>query len=582
IFTVAAGNSGDDRSHGSGTAAVGVPSTAKVQLHASSGVELSVATIDLWYRGADHLRLAVIGPDGREVGAVDRGHGDHFAYTYRFPSTSAPVEVFVRIHNDQPSADGQTMHAWITLCTTEACEPITSTRLQHTWTISLSAMSLGPPGAAPGPAPGRWDGWIAGGASEGLIWLDAAGAGTSGGLDLSMTLTEPATARRAVVAGAYVSKATWTDASRTTRNYPPPITVGEIAPVSSRGTTRDGRQKPDVAAPGQVIVAARSSSYNAGTGELVGPNRRHRVLYGTSMAAAHTAGAIALLLQARPDLTPEGALVLLRDSALRDSSTGSGGARCWDATYGAGKLRALGPVRTALALPAGAIAPEHASASPPCAVSATATPVTPAATATPTRTPTPTMTSTPTITPTPSRTPTPTRTAMPTPVNELIIRLALWRPVPSPAPAYATDVTLSIYPTGSQAGSRTPIATFTARTDTTGAATIQVPGGLDGRYDVVAKPAGAISRELNGVNIQRGVAEVLAFGASTRHFAEGDADGDDVVGVNDVALLQGAFGQAAGASGYEPRTDFDRDGAITIRDFSLLARSYTLAGPIDD
>ncbi|MGH2352174.1 MAG: S8 family serine peptidase, partial [Chloroflexota bacterium] len=64
IFTVAAGNSGDDRSHGSGTAAVGAPSTAKVQLDPSSGVVLSVATIDLWYRGADHLRLAVIGPDG--------------------------------------------------------------------------------------------------------------------------------------------------------------------------------------------------------------------------------------------------------------------------------------------------------------------------------------------------------------------------------------------------------------------------------------------------------------------------------------------------------------------------------------
>ncbi len=61
-----------------------------------------------------------------------------------------------------------------------------------------------------------------------------------------------------------------------------------VAPYSSAGPTRDGREKPEVAAPGETVIAACGGTFQG---------VRHD--HGTSMAAPHVTGAIALLFSRR-------------------------------------------------------------------------------------------------------------------------------------------------------------------------------------------------------------------------------------------------------------------------------------------
>jgi serine protease AprX len=77
--------------------------------------------------------------------------------------------------------------------------------------------------------------------------------------------------------------------------------VSRVAAFSSCGPTSDGRVKPDVLLPGVDIVATRAQ----GTfmGRIV--DDLYTSESGTSMATPHAAGLCALLLEARPQLTPQ-------------------------------------------------------------------------------------------------------------------------------------------------------------------------------------------------------------------------------------------------------------------------------------
>ena len=79
---------------------------------------------------------------------------------------------------------------------------------------------------------------------------------------------------------------------------------GVLAPFSSRGPTIDGRIKPDVVAQGVSIAIATSASKSS-----------YGFANGTSLSTPLVAGTVALLLEARPDLTPDEIKFELKDAA---------------------------------------------------------------------------------------------------------------------------------------------------------------------------------------------------------------------------------------------------------------------------
>ncbi|MFC8616651.1 S8 family serine peptidase [Micromonospora purpureochromogenes] len=103
-----------------------------------------------------------------------------------------------------------------------------------------------------------------------------------------------------------------------------------IASFSSRGAGQDGELKPNLAAPG---VNVRSSV----------PGGGYASFSGTSMAAPHLAGAIALLWSAAPALVGDVAATraLLDNSAVDKADAQCGGSTDDNNVYGEGRLDAL-------------------------------------------------------------------------------------------------------------------------------------------------------------------------------------------------------------------------------------------------
>ncbi|WP_229402350.1 S8 family serine peptidase [Micromonospora okii] len=103
-----------------------------------------------------------------------------------------------------------------------------------------------------------------------------------------------------------------------------------IASFSSRGTGQDGEIKPNISAPG---VNVRSSV----------PGNSYASYSGTSMAAPHLAGAIALLWSAAPALVGDipATRALLDDTAIDKADAQCGGTADDNNVYGEGRLDAL-------------------------------------------------------------------------------------------------------------------------------------------------------------------------------------------------------------------------------------------------
>ena len=144
----------------------------------------------------------------------------------------------------------------------------------------------------------------------------------------------------AITTGAWTTRNRWLGADG---NMHYPWEPYEIEPwsntityFSSPGPSRDGRMKPDIAAPGAIIMSTRPYNIAIADADL-DPDLQHQWMWGTSMAAPHSTGAIALVLQKYPGSTTSRVRGLLAGWARNDSYTRAIGRD----GFGAGKLNVL-------------------------------------------------------------------------------------------------------------------------------------------------------------------------------------------------------------------------------------------------
>ncbi|GBC69467.1 Serine protease AprX [archaeon HR01] len=160
-------------------------------------------------------------------------------------------------------------------------------------------------------------------------------AGVGYEISQESTVSIPGTASKVITVGAYMTRNRWVTESGRTVGVDG--VVGSLEYYSGRGPTIDGRVKPDVTAPGGVIIGAKSRDMG---GVSIDPSGLERPGRGTSMATPHVAGVAALILQISPTTTAEHVAYVIQKTARQDNFTGSIGSAGSNA-WGWGKLNAV-------------------------------------------------------------------------------------------------------------------------------------------------------------------------------------------------------------------------------------------------
>jgi subtilisin family serine protease len=285
-IVVAAGNEGDLAIHVSGSLQGG---TRTFEIEAGA----REVTMEVWYPGGSRFSISMTSPSGVSLSA-STGAGSGFV-----PSP----EGIAYIDNASGGVNPNNGDC-------EALLRITNTTSGARWRVAVRDESGG----------GRFDGWV------------TTDTGRIVGGDSTSTIDEPGNARGAITVGAFNTKGSW-PSRMGEQDELDETPLGVLSGFSSQGPTRDGRTKPDLTAPGAWICSTLSSSA-ASFDYLIHPDGVHAMHRGTSMAAPHVAGAVALLFAVDPQLTGSEVLDLLARTARRDEYTGAVPSPRW----GFGKL----------------------------------------------------------------------------------------------------------------------------------------------------------------------------------------------------------------------------------------------------
>ncbi len=281
-IVVAAGNVAQDNGHARGQLAQG----AKVSVNIAVRESTTDLAVDIWYSPLDQIDATLTTPSGENYAIPTPPGGAKSTYgnvTTLAGSFDNGNELYLEVNS-------------------------TNSLPAEGWTATLNAKQVN--------SQGFWDAWVDTSSCSfpGAFFVPGEGYD----IDPHDTIGIPGTAQNVVTVGAYVTKTSWRGMNNQTLGISNAATGG-IASFSSLGPTRDGRIKPDVVAPGILIASARSSAIPRAETD---PDPYHRILAGTSMAAPHVAGAIALMIQYAPNLEATEIPRILRETARLDANTG--------------------------------------------------------------------------------------------------------------------------------------------------------------------------------------------------------------------------------------------------------------------
>ena len=292
---IAAGNEGDSSIHARSTVPAGGSQTLDFNINGAADF------IDLYQSSSDRFTVTVTWPDGTTLGPVA-----YDANGFSQPDGQASDQ-YLQIYNtndDKGDSDAANDQPDIFIIFKPGAP-------NGMWKIKLQD--------ADNNSNQSYDAWAEGQGVYFSTFMDVT----------SHLISSPGAARNAITIGAFV-----------TRSSSSSQTLGAIASFSSPGPTADGRQKPELSAPGYYLYSARSSDADPnfgviGTGSDAPSDSTHYTgLAGTSMATPVAAGSVALLLQSSPGLSGNEIKNLLTTYAAQDIFTGS----AWSPRFGFGKL----------------------------------------------------------------------------------------------------------------------------------------------------------------------------------------------------------------------------------------------------
>lgn len=276
-IVISAGNAWQRRSHASGEITAAAPRTLTWEIRPAPGATFDPTPneLEVWYPGAAALAVTLITPDGQRLGPVAPNH--------TFNITVGNTVAGLIAHRQQDPNNGMNQIDIL----------LASTLPVGDWRVELLTTA--------DDAPVAFHAWIERD-DRGQSQFSVADA------DPSHTLGSISCGQLTLAVGSY-------DARHPNRG---------LSPFTAEGPTMDGRAKPEISAPGQSIQAAWSLTHKLVTAKS-----------GTSMAAPHVTGAVALLLQAAGEALPIAEIrQALQEAARRNPPTNEG----WHARYGHGRI----------------------------------------------------------------------------------------------------------------------------------------------------------------------------------------------------------------------------------------------------